>query len=318
MRNALRVLALAGLVAVGAALAFVSPGSSSPPCWAHHQTCPTTSSTTATTSTTTPPPSGPCGTKLGQQPTTYSHVIWILFENHSYGQMIGSSSAPYINSIAGECGLATNYFAISHPSLPNYIALTSGSTQEISDDNPPSAHPLAAASIFSQAGTGWRSLEESMPSNCDLTDSGEYAVRHNPAAYYTGIRTACATLDVPLASTPDVSAKFTFVTPNLCDDMHDCSVTTGDSWLSTFLPKILSSSAYTAGGTAVFVTWDEDDGSSGNHVATLVISPYTPPGATDGASLSHYSLLRTTEDMLGLGCLANSCSASDFRSAFGL
>jgi hypothetical protein len=67
-----------------------------------------------------------------------------------------------------------------------------------------------------------------------------------------------------------------------------------------------------------FVTWDEDDGSSGNHVATLVISPYTPPGATDGASLSHYSLLRTTEDMLGLGCLANSCSPSDFRSAFGL
>ncbi len=316
MRNGLRVLALAALLAVGAAVAFVAPGASSPSCHAHHHTC-TTSTTTATTSTTTPS-GGPCGTKVGQQPTTYSHVVWILFENHSYGQVIGSSSAPYINNIAHECGLATNYLAITHPSLPNYIALTSGSTQGITDDNPPSSHPLAAASIFSQTGTGWRSLEESMPSNCDLTNSGEYAVRHNPAAYYTGIRTACATLDVPLASTPDLSARFTFVTPNLCNDMHDCSVAAGDSWLSTFLPKILSSSAYTAGGTAVFITWDEDNGSSGNHVATLAISPYTQPGATDGAGLNHYSLLRTTEDMLGLGCLANSCSASDFRAAFGL
>ena len=313
MRNGLRVLALVALLAVGAAVAFVAPGASSPSCHAHHHTC-----TTSTTSTTTTTSAGPCGTKVGQQPATYSHVVWILFENHSYSQVIGSASAPYINTIAHECGLATNYFAITHPSLPNYIALTSGSTQGITDDNLPSSHPLAAASIFSQAGTGWRSLEESMPSNCDLTNSGEYAARHNPAVYYTGIRTACASLDVPLASTPDVSARFTFVTPNLCDDMHDCSVATGDSWLSTFLPKILGSSAYKAGGTAVFITWDEDNGSSGNHVATLAISPYTPAGASDGASLNHYSLLRTTEDMLGLGCLANACSASDFRAAFGL
>jgi phosphatidylinositol-3-phosphatase len=318
VKNALRVLGLAALLcSAGAALAFVSPGSSSSSCHGHHHTCTTSTSTTTTTSTTTSS-GGPCGTKVGQQPATYSHVVWILFENHSYGQVIGSSSAPYINSIAHECGLATDYFAISHPSLPNYIALTSGSTQGITDDNPPSSHPLAAASIFSQAGSGWRSLEESMPSNCALANSGEYAVRHNPAAYYTGIRTACATLDVPLSSTPDVSAKFTFLTPNLCNDMHDCSVATGDSWLSTFLPKILDSPTYTAGGTAVFITWDEDNGSSGNQVPLLVISPYTPAGATTGASLSHYSLLRTTEDMLGVGCLANACSAADFRAAFGM
>jgi phosphatidylinositol-3-phosphatase len=314
MTTALRVLALAALLTVGAALAFVARGSSSS-CRSHQHTC-TTSTTTATSTTT--PSGGPCGTKVGQHPATYGHVVWIVFENHSYSQVIGSASAPYINSIAHRCGLATNYFAISHPSLPNYIALTSGSTQGITDDGPPSSHRLAAASIFSQAGAGWRSLEQSMPSNCDLTSSGEYAVRHNPAAYYTGIRTACATADVPLSSTPNVTAKFTFVTPNLCNDMHDCSVTTGDSWLSTFLPKILSSSTYTAGGTAIFITWDEDNGSSGNHVPTLVISPYTRAGATDGATLRHYSLLRTTEDMLGLGCLANSCSAADFRAAFGL
>lgn len=271
----------------------------------------------ATTGTTTAS-GGPCGTMVGRQPTIYSHVVWIVFENHSYGQVIGSSSAPYINGIARECGLATNYFAVAHPSLPNYIALTSGSTQGITDDNPPSSHSLDAASIFSQSGADWQSLEDSMPSNCDLTGSGEYAVKHNPAAYYTGIRNACATLDIPLASTSDVSAKFTLVTPNLCHDMHDCSVATGDTWLSTFLPTILNSASYAAGGTAVFITWDEDDGSSGNHVATLVISPYTPPGVTDGASLNHYSLLKTTEDLLGFGCIANSCSATDFRAAFGM
>lgn len=255
---------------------------------------------------------------VGQQPSKFTHVIWIVFENHSFSEVIGSSGAPYINSLASECGLATNYTAITHPSLPNYLALTSGSNDGITTDcSPSSSCDTSASSIFSQQ-PSWRSLEESMPSNCAQSDSGEYAVRHNPAAYYTNIAGACATNDVPLGSTPDTSATFTFVTPNLCNDMHDCSVATGDSWLSNFLPQILNSPTYTNGGTAIFITWDEDDGSQGNQVPLLVISPYTTPGATSGTQLNHYSLLRTTEDMLGLGCLQNACSASDFRSAFGL
>jgi hypothetical protein len=214
--------------------------------------------------------------------------------------------------------VATNYLAVAHPSLPNYLALTGGSTQGITDDNAPTSHPLLGESIFSQTGSGWRSLEESMPASCDLTDAYPYAVKHNPAAYYLGIRTACGGLDVPLASTVDVSARFTFVTPNLCDDMHDCSVAAGDSWLSKTLPGILSSREYTSGGTAIFITWDEDDSGSGNHVPLLVISPYTPSGSIAATTLNHYSLLRTTQDMLGLRCLSNSCTALDFRNAFGL
>jgi hypothetical protein len=261
--------------------------------------------------------SSPCGT-VSTPPATYDHVVWIVMENHSYSQIIGSPSAPYINKVAGECGLATNYFAISHPSLPNYIALTSGSTQGITDDNPPSSHPLNVPSIFSQLDPGnWRSLEESMPSNCDKTDSGEYAVRHNPAAYYTNL-TDCTTLDVPLASPPDLSAKFTFVTPNLIDDMHDGTVEQGDTWLSTFLPAVLSSPQYQAGKTAVFITWDEDDGTSGNHVATLVIAPSVKPGTQSSTSLSHYSLLRTTEEQFGLGLLGNAATATSMRNAFNL
>ena len=223
-----------------------------------------------------------CGLKSGP-PATFAHVIWIWMENHSYGQIIGSSSAPYINSLARACGLATNYTAVSHPSLPNYIAATSGGTWGVTDDNPPSSHPLAVDSIFQQASSA-RSYEESMPANCDPTSSGGYAVKHNPEAYYTPIRSACKANDVPMgtassgafseALTTGKLPAFSFVTPNLCDDMHDCSIQTGDSWLKTWVPKITASATYRAGNTVLFITWDEDDGSNGNQVATIVISPY--------------------------------------------
>jgi len=260
-------------------------------------------------------PSNPCGT-VATAPATYRHVVWIVFENHSYSEIIGSTNAPYINTIAVDCGVATNFFAETHPSLPNYIAMTSGSTQGITDDGPPSSHQMAVPSIFSQVGD-WRSLQESMPSNCDLADAYPYAVKHDPAAYYTGIRTACQTLDVPLASTPDISAAYTFVTPNICNDMHDCSVSTGDNWLSTFLPKILGSSAYTSGSTAIFVTWDEDDSSASNHIATLVIAPSVPTATSVSTMFNHYSMLRTTEELLGSSTyLGNAATAPSMRSPF--
>ena len=260
----------------------------------------------------------PCGTRSGP-PATYQHVVWIVFENKAYSEVIGSSSAPYINTLANGCGLATNFHAEAHPSLPNYIAMTSGSTQGITDDDPPSSHPLSVPSIFSQTTASWRSLEESMPSNCAASSSGSYAVKHNPAPYYTNIRTECASLDVPLADPPDVSAKFTFVTPNLCDDMHDCSVATGDAWLSTWLPKILSSAAYTSGSTAIFITWDEDDSTGGQHIPTIVVSPYTAPGTTSATLYNHYAMLRTTEELLGITTyLGNAATAPSMRAAFGL
>jgi len=302
----------AALAVLGFVLAVTTGRAAKGPGFCKHHAC-------STSTTTAPTPPGPCATRVGGQPAVYQHVVWIVFENKSFGEIIGSSAAPYLNKLASQCGLATAYKAISHPSLPNYIAMTSGSTQGITDDSPPSSHPLSAASIFSQTGTGgWKSLEESMPTNCDLTDANPYAVRHNPAAYYTNVRADCGGQDIPLGSTPDIGSRFTFVTPNLCNDMHDCSVSTGDSWLSSFLPKILSSSAYTGGGTAVFITWDEDDNSAGNSVPLLVISPYTAAGTRYGVAVTHYALLRTTEDLLGLGCLGAACTAPSMRSPFGI
>src|SRR4051812_2919746 len=131
----------------------------------------------------------PCGTRTAP-PATYTHVIWIWMENHSAGQVVGSRSAPYITSLATSCGLAANYTAITHPSLPNYIAATSGATQGITDDDSPPTHRLAAVSIFEQAASG-KSYEENMPAPCALNDSGRYAVRHNPAAYYTRVAATC-------------------------------------------------------------------------------------------------------------------------------
>jgi hypothetical protein len=274
--------------------------------------------TRAETSSTAPGPS-PCGT-TARPPARYAHVVWVVMENTAYSSIIGASKAPYINQLARQCGSATNFEAEAHPSLPNYIAMTSGSTQRITDDDGPSSHRLNVASIFSQAGSGhWRALEESMPSRCDRSDSGDYAVRHNPAAYYTNLRTDCPAQDVPLQATPQVSARFTFVTPNLCHDMHDCNVQTGDRWLRTFLPKVFATAQYKTGRTAVFLAWDEDDGRQSNHIATLVVAPSVRRGTRAATKFTHYSLLRTTEELLGLRpFLGRAATATSMRTAFNL
>jgi phosphatidylinositol-3-phosphatase len=276
---------------------------------------------------TTPAPPDPCG-KRSDPPRVYLHVLWIFMENKPYDRIIGSRDAPTINMIARQCGLATNYTAITHPSLPNYIAATSGDTRGISDDKSPGSHPLAVPSIYGQieaAGRTWRDYAESVPSNCPSHPSGRYAVKHDPAPYYTRIAATCARWDVSLENlSRDLAANtlpaFAFVTPDLCNDMHDCSVATGDLWLRKWLRAIVASRAYRAGGTAVFLTWDEDDRSHSNHIATIVISPYTPAGTKSPTAFTHYSLLKTTEQMLGLGFIghAGDAGTNSMRAAFGL
>ena len=216
-------------------------------------------------------------------------------------------------------GLATNYFAISHPSLPNYVALTSGGAQGISDDSGPSSHPLNVPSIFSQLPGGQsRSLQESMPSNCLKSDSGQYVLHHNPMAYYTNLGSDCGSFDVPFGGSPDLSAAFTFITPNAVHDMLDGTVAQGDSFLSSYVPTLMATPQYQAGNTAIFITWDEDENSGANNkVATIVVSPYTSAVKVSTA-FNHYSLLRTAEDLLGLPALGGAASAAPMESAFGL
>lgn len=251
-------------------------------------------------------------------PAAWRHVIWIWFENKASSSVVGSSSAPYLTGLAAACASATDYHGVAHPSLPNYLAATSGSTHGVTDDAGPSTHPLPGSSLFSQvsaAGLPWRAYVEGMPAPCSSASAGGYAVKHNPAAYYTDLRADCRRWDVGLEAlsadlaTGDLPA-FAFVTPNLCHDMHDCPVAAGDAWLSGMLPALLGSAAYARGDTAVFVTWDEDDGSHTNTVPLLVIAPSLVPGTTIGRRLDHYALLRTTERMLGLPPLGNAASAA--------
>jgi phospholipase C len=279
---------------------------------------------------------GPCGT-LPLSSTHYTHVIWVWMENHSYETIIGSPEAPYINTLAGACGLATNYHNVDHPSLPNYIGGTAGlSFEQLSkftpDCNPSHKCSTSAPSIFSQV-PSWKAYEESMPTNCDRKNAGEYAVRHNPPPYYTTLA-ECATKDVPypqLAS--DLAGgtlpAFSFVTPNLIDDMHDGTIAQGNAWLQANLPTILNSSEYQSGTVALVVTWDEGEGGTTNecatnttdigcHVATIVLSPSTAPGTQSSTLFNHYSLLGSTEQLLGVGPLGEALTANSMLTAFNL
>jgi phosphatidylinositol-3-phosphatase len=278
---------------------------------------------------------GPCG-RVTSAPR-YTHVIWVWMENHSYGAIIGSPHARFINRLAAECGLAANYHNITHPSLPNYIGATSGLGYSALKKFTPDCNPVAkcstpARSIFAQGET-WKAYEESMPANCHRTNSGEYAVRHNPPPYYTRLR-GCSKNDVPYPRlATDLKRNhlpaFSFITPNLIDDMHDGTVADGDRWLATNLPAILGSRDYRSGSTVVIITWDEGEGGAaskcatnttdvGCHVATIVISPSTKAGTKSRTLFNHYSLLGTAEQLLHLPRLGLASKFPTITSAFNL
>lgn len=277
-----------------------------------------------------------CG-RIPARSTSYHHVVWIWMENHGYDESVGSGSMPYLTRLAHRCGIATHYHSIGHPSLPNYIAATSGLRWPAldrfrSDCSPSSSCSTGAASIFAQAPT-WRAYEQSMPAPCSRRDSGEYAVRHNPPPYYRSLA-HCARADVPLSALGSDLASgglpaFSFITPNLCNDSHSCSVAVGDQWLARKIPKLVRSRPYRRGHTVIFITYDEGTGSApydcgprglatSCHVATVVVSPSTKPGTRAGRRFNHYSLLRTTEGLLGLRRLRAASKAVGMASAFGL
>lgn len=251
-----------------------------------------------------------------QTPLTRPRVVVVVLENHSYSQIAGSS--PYLNRLAHGCALAVNYSAVSHPSLPNYLALTSGSTNGITSDCTDCR--VSARSIFEQLGAGWRSYLESMPTRGYTgAFSGLYAKKHNPAAYYPRLAREYARRAVPLGSPASGALardlhqgtlrRFSLVVPNLCDDEHDCPITVGDHWLRTWIPLLLTSPAYKSGQTVLVITYDEGT-SNDNHVYTVAVNPSIQPDTTISTPLTHYSLLKTIQQLLKLPCLAHSCDTA--------
>jgi phosphatidylinositol-3-phosphatase len=316
--------------ALGAGILLASCASGAPP---GHQAARLRTTTTVTplprpapgTSTTLPAGAAPC--TAASPPAHYQHVVWIWMENHSWGSIVGNPSAPYVSALARQCGTDTNWADVGSPSLPNYLGATSGSTEGVGDDGDPASHSFGVDNLFRQvrgAGGTERTFVESMPAPCELVSQGEYAAKHNPAVYYDGTsaagddRAACQGDDLPLTGLPTLLAggalpTFTFITPNLCDDMHDCSVATGDQWLATWVPRLLATTSYRSGGTAVFIVWDEP-----TPVADVVVAPGVRPGTQSGTAVSHYSLLRTTEEMLGLPLLGQAATAGSLRAVFGV
>jgi len=259
-----------------------------------------------------------------------SKVLLIVEENHSEADAL--ASMPFLAGQARTYGYAANYYALSHPSLPNYIGIAGGSTFGITDDDPPAAHQLTGSSVFGQllaAGASAKTYAESMPGACTLTNSGDYAVRHNPWTYFAAAaeRSGCARYDVPAGSPAtgalhdDVAAgtlpTFGLLIPNVCNDGHDCPLSTADAWLTAWLSAIEKGPDFLAGRLAVVVTFDEDDHSAGNHVLTVVIHP-SVHGVVTGIPLDHYSLTKLAAQLAGTRPLGNAAGAGDLLAAFGL
>lgn len=237
-----------------------------------------------------------------------SKVTVLVMENRDYYSIVGNASAPYINkTLIPQGALLRNSHAVSHPSEPNYLALFSGSTQGVTSDDCPltfSANNLGAQLL--NAGKTFKGYSESMPSN-GYTGCGAdgYARKHNPWVNFTNVPKA---MNLVWRGWPAYVPTVTFIVPNLCDDMHDCSTQTGDKFLSKLLPQIIAWNAQNDG--LLIVTWDEaspDDGT--NHIATVLVGPMVKAGAKSTQNVNHYGVLHTVETIFGLPCVARSCQA---------
>jgi acid phosphatase len=254
----------------------------------------------------TPPPATTTTSPGAPAPTVPrpDHVVVVLEENHSYDDIIGSSDAPYLNSLASRGALFTKSFALTHPSEPNYIALFSGSTQDVTSDSCP--HTFTSDNLGNQlrtAGRTYTSYSESLPSpGSTVCTSGDYARKHNPSVNFTDLP---ASTNQPFSAFPTNYSDLptvSFVDPNLQDDMHDGTVQQGDSWLKKNLDGYARWA--TTHNSLLIITWDEDDQSQDNQIPTIVVGGTVKPGHYD-EHITHYTVLRTLEAAYGLPPLAN-------------
>jgi phosphatidylinositol-3-phosphatase len=251
-----------------------------------------------------------------------------VLENHEYGEVIGSPEAPFLNGLARRGALATRYYAVAHPSLPNYLALLGGSTFGV-DDNCTECS-LAGdnlAAQLSRAGISWRAYVEGLPSPCYRGSThGRYVKRHNPFMYFRSIfdrrdrcRNVVPATDLGEDLRSDSLPAFSWVTPDLCHDGHDCGLRTADSWLARLVPRIARKLG--PGGFLV-VTFDEGTsdrgccgGADGGRVATIVAGPRARHGARLRRPLDHYSLLATIEAAFGAPRLRHARGAPTLAGA---
>jgi hypothetical protein len=282
-----------------------------------------------TTARSAPTSVEPGSTTSSTPVTGVPHVMVMVFENREFSQVIGNPSAPYFNELARRYGLATASYGQTHPSLPNYLTLIAGSPLGVSSDCLScTVHGATLVDQLEAKGIGWRAYMQGAPTPCyrGVSSPGHYAKRHDPFMYFPHLADNPAQCDhvVPfhdlaadLAS--NSAPPFLWVTPNTCDDAHNCSIATADAFLQRTLPMVLASSWYAAGGV-VIVTFDEGTtdasccrGAAGGRIPTIVVSARTPPGARSALPVDQAGTLATVEDLYGLPHLrlaACRCSGS--------
>ena len=267
------------------------------------------------------------GSAAFAQLPVFNHVFVVLEENHNYSSVIGSSSMPYLNSLAKKYGFATQYYANTHPSIGNYFELTTG---QIITNNDSYNKTVMADNVVRHlltAGKTWKAYEESLPKAGYISpDTGNYARRHCPLSYFSDVVNSSTQkmnlvpftqfkTDLANNALPDYS----FITPNLCNDAHDCSLATADSWLKSNINPLIQSSTFQNGGLLIIV-FDEsqnDNSHGGGRVAWVAISPkYSKPGYKSATFYQHQNTLRLMLEALGVKTYPGSAKSASNMSEF--
>lgn len=266
-------------------------------------------------------------------------IFTIVFENHSQDDLLNHDTA-YLKELASRYGTADAYLGKLHPSLPNYIVMTSGSAHGIHDDGSPSKHrvdgPENLADQLDAAGIPWRAYMEDMGDSCVMKDTGRYAVRHDPFVYYSSLandtrRCQDRVVDMKAHFSEDLAAdayQFMWITPNECNDMHDCSKKTSDKWLRRVIPPIMESPGYKKGG-AIFLLWDEGSADLSyaswyvfknrqNLPFVLISEHIVSPGFVSNTRYGHDSYLATMQDAFGLPRLPRTLHSTPMADFFGV
>lgn len=265
--------------------------------------------------TPSPPSTAPTGT------APFTKVLLVVLENHSRQKAL--AGMPLLAKRAEQVAVATRSYAVTHPSLPNYLAIAGGSTFGVRDDRPPSRHRISGQSVFGQvltSGGTARTYAEGMSQDCQTTDRGRYAVRHNPWAYFVDERAACLRHDVPAGTTTrgqlhdDLAAgrlpTFGLLVPDVCNDAHDCSLRTADRWLDSWLDVVTAGDDFRLGRLLVVVTFDEDDHDAGNHILTVLLHPRLQHESI-GARFDQYAVSGLVSRLAGAPPLRRAASATD-------
>ncbi|MEO8875236.1 MAG: alkaline phosphatase family protein [Polyangiaceae bacterium] len=293
------------------------------------------------------PTTTPAESKAARANHAIKTVFLILFENHDWSDIKGSSRAPYFNSLLSIGAHTENYFenaSAIHPSEPNYIWLEAGDNLGVVNDDAPSLNHRSTTkhltALLDDAAISWKSYQENIDgSTCPLYPDGLYDPKHDPSLYFDDVTdnlsptsAKCIAHERPYPELEQdlnagTVAAYNFITPNLCNNMHDdndprCaspdSLVNGDQWLSRELPKILASAAYLAGG-AVFITWDESENGE-SPIGMIVLSPYAKKAYSNAVYYTHSSMLRTAQEIFAvqpyLRDAADSPSLSDLFETY--